>query len=295
MVSTGGGFVNDNFPFQAVTIMQSLLGACELGVPVAMFGQGLGPATHAEIVQSATELFPKLAVLGLREGRQAVKLASDWLGHSTSNLHVTGDDAIEPVYKSRATNIGACIGMNLRMSAYSGVDEGIAAIARSAVQAVAADLKAPTIPVIISRHPGDSDVTSLRSLIGSHPILENEACYDSPEAVASAAGQCRVVITGSYHAGVFALAQGIPIIGLSRSAYYDDKFLGLRDQFGGGVELVHFDDPDFGRRLVDTARMLWNVAPDLRSKLLTAAEAQIGLSRGVYEKFASIVRSRHKA
>ena len=30
----------------------------------------------------------------------------------------------------------------------------------------------------------------------------------------------RLVITGSYHAGVFALAQGVPVLALAKSAYY---------------------------------------------------------------------------
>ena len=35
-----------------------------------------------------------------------------------------------------------------------------------------------------------------------------------------------VEVTGSYHAGVFALAQGIPVVGLLQSAYYEQKFIG---------------------------------------------------------------------
>ena len=45
--------------------------------------------------------------------------------------------------------------------------------------------------------------------------------------------RCRLVIVGSYHAAVFALAQGVSAIGLAGNAYYLQKFEGLAaNQFG---------------------------------------------------------------
>ena len=40
-------------------------------------------------------------------------------------------------------------------------------------------------------------------------------------------GECRVVVTGSYHGAVFALAQGIPVVALVKSPYYVNKMAGL--------------------------------------------------------------------
>ena len=53
----------------------------------------------------------------------------------------------------------------------------------------------------------------------------------SPEAVMKNVSACRMVVTGSYHAAVFALSQGIPALTISKSAYYDSKFNGLGDMF----------------------------------------------------------------
>ena len=52
-------------------------------------------------------------------------------------------------------------------------------------------------------------------------------------------------MTGAYHAAVFALAQGIPVVCLSNSPYYLAKFQGLEDLFGVGCTIVTLSEPDF--------------------------------------------------
>ena len=42
----------------------------------------------------------------------------------------------------------------------------------------------------------------------------------SAEQVVRMAGRCRTVFTGSYHAAVFALAQGTPVVAIAASPYY---------------------------------------------------------------------------
>jgi polysaccharide pyruvyl transferase WcaK-like protein len=53
-----------------------------------------------------------------------------------------------------------------------------------------------------------------------------------------------VVVAGSYHAAVFALSQGIPVVALVKSPYYVNKMVGLGDQFGAGCEIVRLDEGD---------------------------------------------------
>ena len=54
----------------------------------------------------------------------------------------------------------------------------------------------------------------------------------SIEGTITTIARCRLVVTGSYHAALFALSMGVPAIGIATSRYYEDKFLGLADQFG---------------------------------------------------------------
>ena len=84
---------------------------------------------------------------------------------------------------------------------------------------------------------------------------------------------------GAYHAAVFALAQGIPVVGLTTSLYYDDKFLGLADMFDGGLEMVRLDTGLLPERLTSAVRSAWEKAPDERVPLLASAERQIDASR----------------
>jgi colanic acid/amylovoran biosynthesis protein len=100
-------------------------------------------------------------------------------------------------------------------------------------------------------------------------------------------GRCRVVVTGSYHAAVFALGQGIPAVCMEHSPYYSQKFRGLQAQFGAGVEIVPMAEPDFGLRLERAIRFAWDSAERLRVSLLDATAAQIDLSRAAYARFFS--------
>ena len=104
---------------------------------------------------------------------------------------------------------------------------------------------------------------------------------DTPLTVIRRVGECRVVVTGSYHAGVFALSQGIPVVGLSRSDYYTDKFLGLADQFGSGCRLVPLDEP-LDEALPARIIELWREAEALRPDLLAAASRQVEEGREAY-------------
>ena len=102
-------------------------------------------------------------------------------------------------------------------------------------------------------------------------------------------GRCRVLVTGAYHAAVFALSQGIPVVALTSSAYYDDKFLGLADMFGTGLELVRLDSDDLGERLPAAVRSAWARAPEERPTLLASAAEQIAASRTTFERICDLV------
>jgi colanic acid/amylovoran biosynthesis protein len=98
-------------------------------------------------------------------------------------------------------------------------------------------------------------------------------------------------VTGSYHAGVFALAQGIPAIGLVASSYYVDKFLGLRDQFGEGCTAVMLDADDLAGALEAAIEEAWAQEPGVRAQLVAAGERQLEEGRAAYHRLFEIVES----
>jgi colanic acid/amylovoran biosynthesis protein len=108
------------------------------------------------------------------------------------------------------------------------------------------------------------------------------------EAVARAGG-CRVVVAGSYHAAVFALAQGVPAVGVARSPYYATKMEGLRERFGGRFEVVRIGGRRFEDRLAAAVDAAWRTPPEERAALLAAAERQVEAGRAAYAKLVPIV------
>jgi colanic acid/amylovoran biosynthesis protein len=121
-----------------------------------------------------------------------------------------------------------------------------------------------------------TDKLLARESHSSQPTIE------SPEDVIRLIGRCRVVVTGSYHGGVFALAQGIPVVGLVQSPYYEQKFTGLQEQFPGGCRMIDFRRPVASSEIEDAIRSAWESAEGVRESLLEAAARQIELSRATY-------------
>jgi colanic acid/amylovoran biosynthesis protein len=100
------------------------------------------------------------------------------------------------------------------------------------------------------------------------------------------------VVTGSYHAGVFALAQGISVVGLAKSQYYKDKFLGVADQFGIGCEVILLDGEQLWEKLIISINNAWRSSEEVRPQLLESAKRQIDLGHTAYRKIYQLVESR---
>jgi len=78
-------------------------------------------------------------------------------------------------------------------------------------------------------------------------------------------------------------------VGLARSPYYVDKFLGLGAQFGEGCEVVLLDDARLEETLGAAVRRAWDAAPGWRPRLLEAAGRQVEQSRAAYERLRELV------
>jgi len=259
-----------------------------------MLGQGIGPLSHPVLLSRAREVFPRVGVIGVREGLSTLPFLAS-IGVVRKQIRVTGDDAIEPAFAVRPERLGAFLGVNVRVSSYSNVGVGALEDVRRALRNAAEAVGAAFRPVPISTAAGDSDVQSLRELLPDAFASDAPENVDTPLALMHRVGECRVVVTGSYHAGVFALAQGIPVVGLTRSSYYTDKFRGLEDQFGGGCRVVSLDQPAIVEVLSASVQDLWREADERRPALLSAAARQIQESQAAYASLRSLVDVRPPA
>jgi polysaccharide pyruvyl transferase WcaK-like protein len=289
VVVCGSGGFYDGSPEWNFEILNLVEYAIRRRVPVAMLGQGFGPLKDAAVLSMAQRLLPSVDLITLRGSPGADELLAG-LGVPPSRVRTTGDEAIEMAFDARPLTLGKALGVNLRLGGSAQTDATDLARVRAALEGLAARHAVEIIPVPIALDSYHADHWSISALLaGLDPHSDGGASLDSPMKVIRQAGRCRVVVTGAYHAAVFALSQGIPVVGLARSAYFIDKIQGLANQFGLGCETVILDRPDAGRTLVEAIERAWRSADDVHGPLLEAARRQITAGHGAYDRVKDLV------
>jgi colanic acid/amylovoran biosynthesis protein len=288
VVVSGMGGITDVFADYAGGVLRTLDLAAQHGVATAMMGQGLGPLRDGPLRRLAAIVLPRVDLIALREARAGAPLLRA-LGVSPARVVTTGDDAIEVAYRLATPDLGGDLGINLRRSDYAGVDTALVEALAPALARSARRHAAMLVGLPISRVPGEEDAVTIAALRGDPGNPSDREPLALP-ALLERIRRCRVVVTGSYHAGVFALASGIPVVALARSPYYVDKFDGLADQFGDGCAVVRLDADGVDGRLEAAIEQSWARAGDLRPALLGAAARQIELGHAAYRRLATLVR-----
>jgi polysaccharide pyruvyl transferase WcaK-like protein len=285
----GGGYFTDVDPDQAHRTLTLLEHAIDRGIPTAMVGQGLGPIDDPALLARAARILPRVDVIALREGLRGPDLLSG-LGVPSDRVTVSGDDAIELAYAVRTETPGRDVGVCLRVAEYSPVAGRTKDSVGRAVRGFAGQVGAALVPLIISEYLSEDRRSTLPLVDGFANTIPPLGRQVTPHDVARRVSRCRVLVTGAYHLGVFALSQGIPVVGLSSSRYYDDKLRGLDAMFGGGgLRLVRLDEPDLDGRLDIAIRDAWEAAPRLRQPLRDRAEAQITASTAAFGQIFDLV------
>ena len=288
-VVSGAGGLTDCFREHAISVLDVIEFAKKKRKLVAMFGQGLGPVEDPDLRRRAAQVLPGGPLLCLRESQSGLPFAES-LGVDRGHIRTTGDDAIEPACNQRPERIGEAIGVNLRVANYSEVEATQVQTVKRALHTAAEQLGCALLPVPISLPPNTSDPDTIREILdGSGGSDDGGAGLDTPLKIIRQIGLCRVVVTGSYHAGVFALSQGIPVIGLANSTYYRDKFHGLANQFSVGCETIFLHDPNLEEVLPRRLRAAWESAEEVRPRLIEDAQWQIQQSRDAYRELKTFV------
>ncbi len=291
LVACGQGTLSDaGGGSSARLLLDTVAVAVHAGIPAAMLGQGVGPLADPDLLVHAGAILPHVALIGLREERRGWPLLRS-LGVSAERIYSTGDDAIEPAYVARQERPGRSLGIHLRIAPLAAHAAARLDAIRTTLRWAAAAYGAPLVPLPISQHAiGANDASTIRRLLaGLDDASDGGAALDTPAKVIAAAGRCRIVVTGAYHAAVFALAQGIPAVCLGSSDYYLHKFDGLLDLFGTGVTVVRLDAPDLAAGLAAAIARAWEQADEFREPLLAAARRQIELGRALYDRVPGLV------
>ena len=180
---------------------------------------------------------------------------------------------------------GNALGVNVRVAGYAGVEPSVASDVGDLLLQEARALETTIVGLPVSRYSTDGDEGALRALLGSKYTSTNVVMNDivSPEALVMATAKCRVVVTGSYHAAVFGLAQGVPAVCLTKSSYYDAKFSGLQALFPDTCFVIPLDAPDWAARLSATIPQAWHLSTIAR---VAARDTAVRLRDAGREAFA---------
>ncbi|QDU70307.1 polysaccharide pyruvyl transferase family protein [Mucisphaera calidilacus] len=272
LIVSGGGFLTDVFKRHGQLVLLLAAVMHRLGKPVAMLGQGIGPADDPQLRSDLQHTLPRVDVLGLREGAHGPRLLNE-LRVPQHAVTVTGDEALPLVRDSidpNATSRGA-IGINIRAASYAGLHESpVPQHVADAAQQLGRDLQ----PLPISWNHDDNDITPLKHLLPQHLCDEIREPL-SPTQIVRLAGRCDLTVTGSYHAALFSLAQGIPVIGIAANAYYQYKFQGLAERFDPrNVTIINPNEIRSADDMLALCRRALDIDDDRRADLRQRATLQ---------------------
>ena len=144
---------------------------------------------------------------------------------------------------------------------------------------------APLVPLYISEYDREDRRATAPLLSGYPDVVPPLGPFAGPREVVRRVARCRVVVTGAYHLAVFALSQGIPVVALTSSAYYDAKFAGLSAMFGGvGLTVASLEREDVRSELSGLIADAWRSAPEVRASLRARAAEQVRASEAAYRR-----------
>lgn len=291
VIACGGGYFCDDHFFHAQRIALSLAIARAHGIPTALLGQGLGPIVFDETRHVLTQALRGAHAVALREAASGPEIIR------TLNLDipltVTGDDALgllpQPLLPD--ADPPTAMALNIRAAPYAGVSHEIARQICTLVHEIARDHQCELLPIPITTNEGESDLDSLVGLDATPPQPVSYATVtEHVNSTLQALAQARILVTGSYHAALFAAVSGVPVIALAANQYYQGKFTGLAGQFPNHPILICTPDQITRQRIkavieqypVDPARNLDDISRQQDagqyacSMALSALNARVG-------------------
>jgi polysaccharide pyruvyl transferase WcaK-like protein len=288
-VFSGAGMITDAFAYDAIDSLELLHLAKRFGARTAILGNMFGPVSNSDLKAVCRRILPAVDLISVRERVTSLPLLAD-CGVDPANVRVTGDETLEFILANRvpAPDRNA-LGVNARIAYYSGLTPSSASALSAVIGKLSRQFGAPLEPLAVAHDELDDDRLALRLLDSRLNLGLAASRPQTPLSLVQRIACCRLVITGSYHAAVFALAQGIPAIGLAFAPYYDAKFKGLQDLFGNGCRCIDGTKPGWDEELQATASDLWMHAGRWESELLESAQRQSAMSRAAYRELQQIV------
>jgi colanic acid/amylovoran biosynthesis protein len=206
---------------------------------------------------------------------------------------VTGDDAFSLIQEfgpcHGEPNLPPTVGINLRGAAYAGLNEWNRVQLKKGLLRILDGESMKYRPIAVSLPPSDDDASEVKALLAQAHSIANLNASHSPKTLFQQVQGCRLVITGSYHAAVFAMAAGVPAIGLVASDYYEGKFRGLAEFFPEMLRPFPLVQRDIAENLFQEARRQMKISMQIRRSALEKSHELGGRVEAAYTRFANLI------
>lgn len=293
LVATGGGYMCDSDEQRLLQVFDRLDAAVYHNIPAVMVGQGVGPMEKSILLQRAKEVLPKIDYILVREELFARRILES-VDVPEDKIIMTGDDAIELAYQIRSKKRGTGIGLSLRVSHYTEINkrniEAIRSIVIKAAKKFNAELiSAPT-------DVNDSDKKYIEEIMQDYPrTFSSWRKFELSSEIINRIGRCRLMISGTFHGAVFALAQGIPVVALAKSEEYLNKFTGLANEYvEKGCQVINLNNENLDKEFSEAIDLAWKSSDLLHNKLLIDSKRQINLGYSAYQRIFEFVESKRR-
>ena len=239
----GGGNMASLWPMHVYERNTLGLIARRFGKPVVVSGQTIGPVLEGEDRELVTELLDAAALVGLREGASLELVRSLGVDAATTvgtvdDASFLGFDAAPPAGGAAGAAGAAAPYLAVSLSAHVG-DADRAAFATAVARLLDRVAGEAGLEVVFLAHWASLDPTEERGDSLLHrAVLDQltvparvEPTTDSPAAARFARGAA-LHLTSRYHPAVFAVAGGVPTVGLAVDDYTTIKLTGALGNFG---------------------------------------------------------------
>jgi polysaccharide pyruvyl transferase WcaK-like protein len=270
VVMSGGGNISSTWPallYERVALLQL---ARLLGKPVVVLGQTIGPSLAPEERRQVAEALSGAGFVGCRELPSAALALG--LGVPPERIWYQGDDAlfleespgsVPPLGPPRGPAIAVTIDPQIRASGE--------AVFGSLVRQLRELSETTGAPLLLVPHAFGGESAGVPSDLTEALVLVERlglprtlvaAGLDASQAK-QVAGQAALVISSRYHPIVFALAAGIPSLGIYGDEYCRIKLQGALAHAGLQRWTLTYDDVAEGK-LLPSAMELWRARAEVR-------------------------------
>lgn len=246
VLSCGGGYLNSVFRFGSLWPYCILYRtAAAIGRPVLLMGQGIGPIWYKMdrvVLRWGLKHVRRIALrdsggssdfllrLGVRPG-----IIAD-VGDDAVDLPVCSDEELRKVCMNEGIPLNkTVVTAQFRPTSYTSQYSGEYTVFARVLDALIERLGCHVVFVPTCYHEACDDRCAAYAVFIR---MRNRACTTiingqyRPEVIKRLVGLGQIALGVSYHFGVFALTQGVPVFTFYANEYYRDKFQGLYGHFG---------------------------------------------------------------